>query len=129
MQHAADGVERLEAHNGFGAIVSDLVALVEHVQASISLIEREIAREMTIGNHENSSIIVLDDITPQYRKASTALNSCSANLGIAVQFLLDTGAYSRPAGPALGRRLERSPDAAFGRCERAPFLRCKMTLA
>ena len=81
MQHAADGVERLEAHDGFEAIVSDLVALVEHVQASISLIEREIAREMTIDILENSNIVVLDDITPQYMKASTALNSCSANLG------------------------------------------------
>ncbi len=95
MQHAADGVERLEAHDGFEAIVSDLVALVEHVQASISLIEREIAREMTIDNLENSNIVVLDDITPQYMKASTALNSCSANLGTAVQFLLVTGTYLR----------------------------------
>ena len=95
MQHTADGVERLEAHDGFEAIVSDLVALVEHVQASISLIEREIAREMTVDNLENSNIVVLDDITPQYMKASTALNSCSANLGNAVQFLLDTGTYLR----------------------------------
>ena len=28
------------------------------------------------------------------RKASTALNSCSADLGHALQFLLDAGAYS-----------------------------------
>lgn len=95
MQHAADGVKRFEAHDSFGVIVSDLVSLVEHVQASISLIERAIAQEMSIGDHENSNIIVLDDVTPQYMKASTALNSCSANLGHAVQFLLDARAYSR----------------------------------
>jgi hypothetical protein len=95
MQHAADGVERFEAHDSFGAIVTDLVSLVEHVQASIGLIERAIAQEMTIGDHENSNIVVLDDVTPQYVKASTALNTCSANLGHAVQFLLDAGAYSR----------------------------------
>jgi hypothetical protein len=33
------------------------------------------------------------------RKASTALNSCSADLGHAVQFLLDAGAYSRKPVP------------------------------
>src|SRR5262249_19178841 len=95
MQHAADGMERVEAHDSFGVIVSDLVSLVEHVQASISMIERAIAQEFTTGDHENSNIVVLDDVTPQYMQASTALNSCSANLGHAVQFLLDAGAYSR----------------------------------
>ena len=99
MQHAADGVERFEAHDGFGAIVSDLISLVEHVQASINLVERAIAREITVGDHENSNVIILDDVTPQYVKASTALNSCSTDPGHAVQFLLDAGAYSRK--PAL----------------------------
>ena len=93
MQHAADGVERVEAQDSFGAIVSDLVSLVEHVQASINLIERAIAREITVGDHENSNVIILDDVTPQYVKASTALNSCSIDLGNAVQFLLDAGAH------------------------------------
>ena len=92
MQNAGDGVERFEGHDGFGAIVSDLISLVEHVQASIDLIERAIAREMAVGDHENSNVIILDDVTPQYVKASTVLNSCSANLGNAVQFLLDAGA-------------------------------------
>jgi hypothetical protein len=95
MQHAADSVERFRAHDSFGAIVSDLISLVEHGQSSINLIERAIARETTVGDHENSNIIILDDVTPQYLKASTALNSCSADLGHAVQFLLDAGAYSR----------------------------------
>ena len=96
MQHAATGVERFDTHDDrFGVIVSDLISLVEHVQASISLIERAIAQEIAVGDHENASIIVLDDVTPQYLKASTALNSCNADLGHAVQFLLDAGAYSR----------------------------------
>jgi hypothetical protein len=91
------------AHDNFGTIVSDLSSLVEHVQASISLVERAIAQEMTIGDHENSNIIVLDDVTPQYMKASTALNTCSANLGYAMQFLLDARAYSRrPVLPWAG---------------------------
>ena len=54
--------------------MSDLVSLVEQVQASISLIEGAIAREMTLGDHESSNVIVLDDVTPQYMKASTALH-------------------------------------------------------
>jgi hypothetical protein len=105
MKHAADSVERFEAHDSFGAqgsfgaIVSDLISLVEHVQSSINLIEHAIARETTVGDHENSNVIILDDVTPQYMKASTALNSCSADLGHAVQFLLDAGAYSRKPVP------------------------------
>ena len=95
MQRATDSVERFGAHDSFGAIVSDLISLVEHVQSSINLIERAIARETTVGDDENSNVIILDDVTPQYANASTALNSCSADLGHAVQFLLDAGAYSR----------------------------------
>jgi hypothetical protein len=95
MQHAADRVERVVAHDSFGAIVSDLVSLVEHVQASINRIERAIAREATVGDHENSNVVILDDVTPQYLKASSALNRCSADLGHAVQFLLDAGAHAR----------------------------------
>ena len=95
MQHAADNVEHYEAQDSFGAIVSDLVSLVEHVQASINLIDRAIAREITVGDHENSNVIILDDVTPQYVKASTALNCCSIDLGNAVQFLLDAGAQAR----------------------------------
>ena len=94
MQHAID-VERFEAQNSFGVIVSDLISLVEHVPASINLVARAIAREETASDHENSNVIILDDVMPQYLKASTALNSCSANLGHAVQFLIDAGAYTK----------------------------------
>jgi hypothetical protein len=59
MQHASDNVERSKAHQSFGAIVSDLFSLVEHVRAGINLIERAIVREMTVGDHESSNIIVL----------------------------------------------------------------------
>ena len=92
MQYAADRMERFEVRDGFAAIVSDLISLVEHVQASITMVERAIARETAVGDHENSNVIILDDVTPQYLKASMALNHCSTNLGNAVQFLLDAGA-------------------------------------
>ena len=34
------------------AVVSDLVALIEHVQASLRLIERAIAQEASLGDQE-----------------------------------------------------------------------------
>jgi hypothetical protein len=105
MQHAADGVERFEAHDGFGAIVSDLISLPEHLKASIRLIERRIAQEVIICDHDSSNIIVLDDVTPQYVKASTALKSCSANLGHCSS--CSTPGLSRADDPALGRRQAR----------------------
>lgn len=81
MQHAAD--------DSFETIVSSLISLVEHVQASIRLIDRAIARETSIGEPDNSNVIMLDDVTPQYLKASRALNGCSASLDTALQSLLD----------------------------------------
>lgn len=72
-----------------------MLSLVERVQVSINLIERAIAREVTVGDHDNSNIIMLDDVTPQYLKASSALNCCSNNLGNAMQFLLDAGAHAQ----------------------------------
>jgi hypothetical protein len=64
--------------------VSDLVSLTEHVQASPRLIEQAIAREASLGSQEND-VIVLDDITPPFMKATAALNACDANLAIARQ--------------------------------------------
>jgi hypothetical protein len=74
----------------YRSIVSDLVSLIEHVQASIKLIESAIARESPPGDLEiASNIVVLDDITPRYAKAGAALNTCNAGLGVALHVLLD----------------------------------------
>jgi hypothetical protein len=91
MQYAADEPGRFEEHGeGLGNIVSNLNTLVEHIQASIDLIEGAIARETAFADQDGSNIVVLDDVTPQYMKASTALHSCRASLGTALQFLLDS---------------------------------------
>jgi hypothetical protein len=84
MQNAAAGED-----NGFGAIVSDLISLVEHVEASIGLVDSAIARETSLGDPDAANVIVLDDVTPQYLKASHALKACSASLDAALQSLLD----------------------------------------
>ena len=83
--------------DSFAAIVSGLTSLVQHVQASINLIDNEIARERTSADTETSNIVVLDDVTPQYLKARHALNSCSASLDAALRSLLESEA-NRSAG-------------------------------
>ena len=99
MHHVADRAELAEEHSdSFGAIVSDLILLVEHVHTSINLIEAAIARETSSGDQE-ANVIVLDDVTPQYMQASHALNACHASLGSALQFLLDAGISQPPPIP------------------------------
>jgi hypothetical protein len=61
MQNAA-----AETNEGFGVIVCDLISLVEHVQASINLIDGAIAREISLGDTDAANVVVLDDVTPQY---------------------------------------------------------------
>ena len=87
MHVAAAGI-----NESFEAIVSDLISLVEHVQASINLIEGAIARESSLGDDDAGNVIVLDDITPQYLKAGHALRACSANLETALRSLYETRA-------------------------------------
>ena len=76
--------------DGLGAIVGDLICLIEHVQSSIAAIEAEVAREQLCSNPENAgNVIVLDDVTPRYARASAALNACRANLTTALHVLAD----------------------------------------
>ena len=101
MQNAADdGIEIQpdDQNDAYRSVVSDLVSLMGHVQASLKLIESAVARETSLGNHDAaSSIIVLDDVTPRYAKASAALKACDASLGISLHFLLDSGTSMRTA--------------------------------
>jgi hypothetical protein len=71
-------------------IVSDLTSLIEHVQASMQLLEQAIASEASLGNQEASAnVVVLDDVTPRYLKANEALNACNARLSVALHLLRD----------------------------------------
>lgn len=96
MQNATADAARLAPHgqdnNAYRAVVSDLVSLIEHVQASLRLIERTIAGDATAGGQESSAnVIVLDDVSPRYMKAAAALQACDANLGAALHALMDCG--------------------------------------
>jgi hypothetical protein len=83
-------------------IISDLVSLIEQVQASMKWIEAAIAEEIPFANHDAAAnVVVLDDVTPRYRKASAALSACNAGLGAALHFVMDNGtSRRRPDAPA-----------------------------
>jgi hypothetical protein len=106
MQNAADqgiAIQPGDRNDAYRSIVSDVVSLIEHVQASLELIESAIARETSLGDQDASSnVIVLDDVTPRYAKARAALYSCDADLDIALHFLLDSRPSKRGAREFAG---------------------------
>src|ERR1700712_2309826 len=51
-------------NDSYRSIVSDLVGLIEHVQASLRLIEQTMVPETSLGGQENASnVVVLDDVS------------------------------------------------------------------
>lgn len=109
MQNAAGGGTSIETgsrDDSYHSIVAELAFLIEHVQASMKLIESAIASETSFGNHDiAANVAVLDDVTPRYLKAGAALKACDAGLGVALHFLLD----ARP----LDNRTSRHGTAGF----------------
>ena len=113
MQNAAGGGIAIEPKDrdkdrddAYRTVVSDLVALIDHVQASLTLIETAIAREMSVGSPETSAnVFVLDDVTPPYVRATAALQACDTSLAIALHSLLDSKAPTHGnCGYAKGAR-------------------------
>jgi hypothetical protein len=93
MQDVASGgaIVQFEGLNEtYHSIVSELVSLIGHVQASMRLLESAIASEAAPGGQEAANVVILDDVTPRYAQASAALNSCNASLGVALHVLRDT---------------------------------------
>jgi len=85
-----------EGSDPYNLIVTDLVALIGHVQTSLRLVEAAIAREALLAERDGASdIFLLDDVTPRYLAASTALRACDGDLGTALDRLLDTEAPTR----------------------------------
>jgi hypothetical protein len=75
--------------DSFRSVVSDLVSLIGHVQASIELIETAIARESSQEREDDGGdVVVLDDVTPCYAAANAALLACNVSLSTALQSLL-----------------------------------------
>jgi len=99
MQNAAnqDGLASSDSPiDGLGSIVSEMISLIEHVQSGIAAIEAEIVREQQCSNRDDAAnVIVLDDLTPRYARASAALNACRASLSTALNVLADKGSSRR----------------------------------
>lgn len=91
-----------EDRNGLhGAIVSDLVSLIECVRTSMELIDAAVAGEAPLGYQEiGTNVVVLDDVTPRYVRVRAALNSCEAHLGAALRLLQDTRTPQSGTGEA-----------------------------
>ncbi|MCA1457456.1 hypothetical protein I6F35_30410 [Bradyrhizobium sp. BRP22] len=97
MQKAAENniaTETVEGNDAYRSIVSDLKCLIGQVQASLSRVESAIACEASLASAEaiDDDIIVLDDITPRYARAGEVLKACDADLGAALEFLLEVKA-------------------------------------
>jgi hypothetical protein len=100
------------------------VSLIEHVRASLKLIESAIASEAALDNqYVTANVIVLDDVTPCYVKASAALKACDADLGEGLHFLLDSGASKR-GRERLGRRHARSGGYSRLDCTKSSGFSC-----
>ncbi|MBR0794194.1 hypothetical protein JQ615_02205 [Bradyrhizobium jicamae] len=85
-----------DGNDPYTIIVSDLVALIGHVRASLRLIEAAIAREALLAEQDAANnVVVLDDVTPRYVAASGALKACDAGLDTALGRLLDSEAPAR----------------------------------
>lgn len=99
LQGGGIAIEPDDRTDAYHSVVSDLVALIGHVQASLRLIEREIVRETASGSQETSTnVIELDDVTPPYVRATAALKACDANLAVALLSLLDSKTPEQGAG-------------------------------
>jgi hypothetical protein len=109
MKNAAEGAVAVPTEglaDSFASIVSNLVSLIQQVQASIALIETAIDRESRACDQEiSANVVVLDDVTPRYAKATAALSTCNANLGVALRFLQDTTTSGPKSSAAADRRL------------------------
>jgi hypothetical protein len=78
----------------YRAVVADLAALIEHIQASLTMIEQALASEASAAIQDMAAnVVVLDDVTPRYLKAGAALKACDAGLGMAMHLLREPMAF------------------------------------
>ena len=100
--------------NTYRTVVADLAGLAERIHASLELVERAIMREMSAGKEDiGADVVVLDDVTPGYVRASTALQACGASLGLALHLLQEPMIMGAVGAAAMGdTRDARSPGHA-----------------
>ena len=92
MQNATnDSPRSTNGNESCRSVVTNLVALIEHLDASRKLIELAIIRETAHGGLDvHGEFVVLDDVTPCYLSADAALNACNAALATTLRALSGT---------------------------------------
>ena len=87
----------------YRSVVADLAGLLERIHASLELVDQAIVVEMSAGKEDiGADVVVLDDITPGYVRASTALQACEASLGVALHLLQEPMTMGAGGGAVLG---------------------------
>lgn len=101
MHGAADELTQGRSET-YRSTASDLIGLIELVQANLRLIEQVIDRETSQPSQENSAnVVVLDDVSPRYSKVTAALQACDINLDVAIRALLESGREAQTI-PSIG---------------------------
>jgi hypothetical protein len=94
MRNTAGSSRQPDGRNdNYLSVVTDLASLIERIQASMQMLEPVIARASLPGELEAyDDVVVLDDVTPHYVGANSALDACRAKLGVALHGLLENEA-------------------------------------
>jgi hypothetical protein len=79
-------------------LISNLVSLVRHVETSMAFCE--LAKDAHSHEESTANIAVLDDVTPRYVTANTALIACDVQLRETLRVLLQANAASGTRSPA-----------------------------
>ena len=81
-------VPRDAPHDGGDGLIKELQSLSERVRAVTRAINTAIALERVSSSADTAAdIVVLDDVTPRYLRANSALQACNIHLEGALQFL------------------------------------------
>ncbi len=95
----------------YQTVVADLAGLLKRIHASLEQVEQAVVVEMSAGKEDiGADVIVLDDVTPGYVRASQALQACGASLGLALHLLQEPVTVGA-MGAALGNAREVHPAA------------------
>ena len=80
-------VPREVPHDGGDSLIKELQSLSERVRAVTRAINTAIALERISSSTDTADVVVLDDVTPRYLRANSALQACNIHLDGALQFL------------------------------------------
>jgi hypothetical protein len=76
------------AHDSGDSLIKELQSLSERVRAVTRAINTAIALERISSSTDTAAdVVVLDDVTPRYLRANSALQACNIHLDGALQFL------------------------------------------